>query len=135
MHLEKIDHIGIAVLDLEESIRIYTDLFGREPDERFVLPSEKVEIAFFQAGESSIELLQPVARDSAIAKFLDRKGPGIHHICYRVIDLESSRKELIDKGYRCIDEIPRKGAHGTKVCFFHPKDMGGVLVELSESSV
>lgn len=132
MNLHKIDHVGIAVSDLDESIRIYTDLFGKGPDEQCLLESENVKIAFFEVGESSIELLEATSNDSSIAKFISKKGPGMHHICYRVNDLDSARTEMISKGYRCIDEKPRKGAHNTRVCFFHPRDMGGVLIELSE---
>ena len=132
MVLEKIDHVGIAVDDLENSIKVYSDLFGKAPDEQCLLESEKVKIAFFEVGVSSVELLAPTSQDSPIAKFMAKKGPGIHHICFRVNDIESSRKDLISKGYRCIDEVPRKGAHNTIVCFFHPKDFGGVLVELSQ---
>lgn len=132
MKVHKIDHIGIAVSDLNDSIRIYTDLFGKEPDEQCVLESEKVKIAFFEVGESSIELLEATTEDSSIAKFISKRGPGMHHICYRVDNLDSARAEMIGQGYRCIDEKPRKGAHNTRVCFFHPKDLGGVLIELSE---
>ena len=132
MSLESIDHIGIAVEDLEQSIKIYSDLFGKIPDDLCVLESEKVKIAFFDVGSSSVELLQATSEDSPIAKYIEKKGPGIHHICYRVENLEYSMKDLVSKGYRCIDSIPRSGAHNTKVCFFHPKDFGGVLVELSQ---
>ncbi len=135
MSLEKIDHVGIAVESLEQSIKIYSDLFGKKPDDICVLESEKVKIAFFEVGASSVELLQPTSEDSPIAKFIAKKGPGIHHICYRVKDLESSMKDLVSKGYRCIDDTPRNGAHNTKVCFFHPKDLGGVLVELSQKII
>lgn len=133
--LEKIDHVGIAVEDLDESIKIYSDLFGKSPDELCSLESEKVKIAFFDVGESSVELLEPTSSDSPIAKFMEKKGPGIHHICYRVNDLELAKNNLLAKGYRCIDEVPRKGAHNTKVYFFHPKDFGGVLVELSQRDI
>lgn len=132
MKVQKIDHIGIAVSDLNDSIRIYTDLFGKEPDEQCVLESEKVKIAFFEVGESSIELLEATTEDSSIAKFISKRGPGMHHICYRVDNLDRARAEMIGQGYRCIDEKPRRGAHNTRVCFFHPKDLGGVLIELSE---
>ncbi len=132
MSLESIDHIGIAVEDLDQSIKIYSDLFGKIPDDLCVLESEKVKIAFFDVGSSSVELLQATSEDSPIAKYIAKKGPGIHHICYRVENLEYSMKDLVSKGYRCIDSIPRSGAHNTKVCFFHPKDFGGVLVELSQ---
>lgn len=132
MKVQKIDHIGIAVSDLNDSIRIYTDLFGKEPDEQCVLESEKVKIAFFEVGESSIELLEATTQDSSIAKFISKRGPGMHHICYRVDNLDRARAEMIGQGYRCIDEKPRRGAHNTRVCFFHPKDLGGVLIELSE---
>ena len=132
MSLKNIDHIGIAVEDLQQSIKIYSDLFGKIPDDLCVLESEKVKIAFFDVGSSSVELLQATSEDSPIAKYIAKKGPGIHHICYRVENLEYSMQDLVSKGYRCIDSTPRSGAHNTMVCFFHPKDFGGVLVELSQ---
>ena len=130
--LKKIDHIGIAVNSLEEVLPIYRDLFGREADDSLDFPSQKVKIAFFSAGESSIELLEPTSDDSPISKFLQKRGPGVHHICYRVENLDESIANLKEKGYKPLDETPRPGAHNTKVCFFHPKQTGGVLIELSE---
>ncbi len=130
--LKKIDHIGIAVTNLQKGIELYQGILGMEPEDIIEFPSEKVKIAFFPCGESSIELLEPTSEDSAIARFLSRKGEGIHHICYRVENLAVAMQNLKDRGLRALDEVPRKGAHHTKVCFFHPKDTQGVLIELSE---
>jgi len=133
--IQKIDHVGIAVESLEKSIEIYKDFFSKDPDDVFEFPDQNVKIAFFEAGESSIELLQPLSSEGAIAKFLQKKGEGIHHICYRVEDLKASMNALEKKGYTALDKEPRNGAHNTKVCFFHPKQTGGVLIELSQKGV
>lgn len=130
--IQKIDHVGIAVESLEKSIEIYKDFFSKDPYDVFEFPEQNVKIAFFEAGESSVELLQPLSDEGAIAKFLQKKGEGIHHICYRVGDLKKSMSELEKKGYTALDKEPRSGAHNTKVCFFHPRQTGGVLIELSQ---
>lgn len=130
--LKKIDHIGIAVRDLESGIRLYRDILGVEPEATLDFPPEKVKIAFFPVGESSVELLQPTHESSAIAKFLDKRGEGIHHVCYRVEDLEKAMKLLVERGLKPLDEKPRQGAHNTRVVFFHPRDTNGHLIELSQ---
>jgi len=132
MSVKRIDHIGIAVRDLEQAIETYRMILGRDADSTDEVESEGVRIAFFSVGESSIELLEPTREDSPIARFIDKRGEGIHHICFRVGDLNEQKGRLEDHGLRCLDQSPRKGAHGTRVCFFHPKDTGGVLVEFSE---
>lgn len=131
--IQKIDHVGIAVTDLDEAIRLYTLVFGTGPDSIEDVPDQKVRTAFFRAGESHVELLFPTAADSPIATFLAKRGPGIHHICLAVPDLERALAELKRQGLRLIDETPRQGAHGKRIAFVHPKSTGGVLLELSES--
>jgi len=131
--IQKIDHIGIAVTDLDEAIRLYTLLFGAGPDAIEDVPDQKVRTAFFRAGESQVELLYPTAPDSPIAGFLAKRGPGIHHICLAVANLDRTLMELKQQGLRLIDETPRTGAHGKRIAFVHPKSLAGVLLELSES--
>ncbi|PCJ19798.1 MAG: methylmalonyl-CoA epimerase [Candidatus Cloacimonadota bacterium] len=130
--LTKIDHIGIAVNDLESAMKVYGDFTLKDADHVEELDSEGVKIAFFNVGESAIELLQPTREDSPIAKFINKRGEGIHHICYGVKDLEKSMENLVKLGYKCLDEKPRNGAHNTRVAFFHPKQTLGTLIELSE---
>ncbi|MCJ8344091.1 methylmalonyl-CoA epimerase [bacterium] len=130
--LTKIDHVGIAVNNLEDAMKVYGDFTLKDADHVEELESEGVKIAFFKIGESSIELLQPTNESSSIAKFLLKRGEGIHHICYAVDDLEKAMKHLVDQGYRCLDEKPRDGAHNSKVAFFHPKQTLGTLIELSQ---
>lgn len=130
--LTKIDHIGIAVKNLDQAIKVYGDFTLKDADHVEELESEGVKIAFFNVGESAIELLMPTKEDSAIAKYIAKRGEGIHHICYAVQDLEASMKDLVAKGYRCLDKEPRNGAHNTKVAFFHPKETLSTLIELSQ---
>ena len=131
--LRRIDHIGIAVLDLDAAVRFYQSLFGRGPESTGTVVEQQVRTAFFAAGESSVELLQPTADDSPVAKFLARRGPGLHHICFAVADLERALDDLRRQGMCLIDETPRTGAHGKRIAFVHPKSAGGVLIELAES--
>lgn len=133
MTVKKIDHIGVAVKDLSRAITLYKNLLGCEPQAIEELQSEGVKIAFFQVGESSVELLEAIREDSPIAKFIRQRGEGIHHLCFRVDALEDKARELSASGLRCLDTQPRRGAHNTRVCFFHPKDTGGVLIEFSEA--
>ncbi|MFW5781845.1 MAG: methylmalonyl-CoA epimerase [Candidatus Muiribacteriaceae bacterium] len=125
----KIDHIGIAVKNIEEAGRIYSDI-GLEKGSSEVIDGMKV--GFFAAGDSNIELLEPVDMDSPIGKFIEKKGEGIHHIAVNVPDVEAKLKELEEKGYRLIDKSPRTGAHGKKIAFLHPKSTKGVLLEICE---
>jgi len=131
--IQKIDHIGIAVSDLDEAIRLYTLLFGVGPSAVEDVPDQQVRTAFFRAGESQLELLSPTAPESPIAGFLAKRGPGIHHICLAVSDLQRALAELKRQGLRLIDEAPRPGARGKRIAFVHPKSLAGVLLELSES--
>ena len=131
--LKKIDHIGIAVESLESAIPVYNVLTGSEPSHEEEVPSEKVKTAFYDVGESHIELLEGTAPDSPITKYIEKNGRGgIHHLCVEVDDIKQKLAELKQQGVRLIHEEPKEGAHGKLVAFIHPKDMGGVLIELSQ---
>ena len=129
---EKISHIGIAVTSIEAAAPFYRDVLGMEFEGTEVVAEQKVKVAFFAVGESRIELLEPTADDSPVAKFLDKNGPGVHHVAYEVADLEQRLAALKAVGVRLIDEAPRTGAHNTRIAFMHPKASGGVLTELCE---
>lgn len=130
--LNKINHIGIAVKSIEETLKFYTEKLKLETNDIVEVPGQKVKIASLQIGESKIELIEGTSLDSPIAKFLEKKGEGIHHIAFEVIDLEERLKELKVSEVRLIDEHPRSGAHGTKIAFIHPASTNGVLIELVE---
>ncbi len=129
---EKISHIGIAVSNIEEATPFYRDVLGMEFEGTEVVAEQKVKVAFFVVGESRIELLEPTSEDSPVAKFLEKNGPGVHHVAYEVADLEQRLANLKAEGVRLIDETPRTGAHNTRIAFMHPKASGGVLTELCE---
>lgn len=127
-----IDHIGIAVGDLDASLAFFRDALGLELDAPEEVPSQRVRAHFLEAGEAAIELVEPTADDSPIAKFVARRGPGIHHLALRVDDIVAALAELKAKGIRLIDEAPRPGAHHSLVAFIHPASTHGVLVELKQ---
>ena len=129
---KKISHIGIAVASIEEASPFYRDVLGMEFEGTEVVAEQKVRVAFFAVGESRIELLEPTADDSPVAKFLEKNGPGVHHVAYEVADLEQRLAALKAEGIRLIDEAPRGGAHNTRIAFMHPRASGGVLTELCE---
>jgi len=129
---KKISHIGIAVASIEEASPFYRDVLGMQFEGTEVVAEQKVKVAFFAVGESRIELLEPTADDSPVAKFLEKNGPGVHHVAYEVPDLEQRLAALKAEGVRLIDESPRTGAHHTRIAFMHPKASGGVLTELCE---
>lgn len=129
--IKKIDHVGIAVKSLEEAIKVWEGL-GLKVEEIEEVPDQKVRTAIIHVGESRIELLEPTAEDSPIAKFLEKRGEGIHHIALGVDDIEEHLEKLKEGGYRLIDEKPRIGAGGAKIAFVHPKSVTGVLLELCE---
>jgi len=131
--LTKINHIGIAVNSLEAVLPFYRDNLGMVFDGIEEVAEQKVRVAMLQIGESKIELLEPTSPDSPVAKFLEKSGPGIHHIAYEVSDIEAAIARLQKKGVRMIDAAPRHGAHGTKIAFVHPKSSTGVLTELCQS--
>ena len=132
MKVLKIDHLGIAVNSVDEGKTFWTDALGLEFEGTETVAEQKVTTAFFPVGESEVELLESTAPDGPIAKYIDKKGPGIQHIAFRVENIEAALQELKEKGVRLIDETPRKGAGGAKIAFLHPKATGGVLVELCE---
>lgn len=130
--IKKIDHIAIAVSDLDAEIQRYRDVLGLEFNGTEVVEEQKVKVAFFTVGDVHIELTAPTEEDSPVGKFLAKKGSGIHHIAYEVDDLENQIADFQDKGIRMIDKEPRVGAHNAKIAFAHPKSFSGVLVELKE---
>jgi methylmalonyl-CoA/ethylmalonyl-CoA epimerase len=127
-----IDHIGIAVADLDASLAFFRDALGLELDAPEDVPSQRVRAHFLQAGEAAIELVEPTADDSPIAKFVAKRGAGLHHVALRVDDLVAALAELKARGVRLIDETPRPGAHQSLVAFIHPSSTHGVLVELKQ---
>ena len=128
--LEKIDHIGIAVKNLDEAIKLYKDIFGVEPSLVYESSYTKARIAFIPIGESKIELIEPSNPESVMGKFLEKKGEGIHHISYKVKDVDKSLSELEMKGIQLIDRKARKVRENEKVAFLSPKSTNGVLIEL-----
>ena len=130
--LKKINHIAIAVNNIEEAAKFYQNIMGLNLSGIEVVKAQKTRVGFFKIGESNIELVQPSEPDSPVAKFLESKGQGIHHICFEVDDVEAEVKAFLEKGATLIDQKPRPGAHDTKVVFVHPKSSNGVLIELCE---
>jgi methylmalonyl-CoA/ethylmalonyl-CoA epimerase len=126
----KLDHIGIAVKSLAAS-KIYEDL-GLDVQHVETVETQKVKTAFLSVGDANLELLEPTAADSPIAKFIEKRGEGIHHLCFRVENIEAHLARLKEQGYRLINEAPVPGAHGCRVAFLHPSAGNGVLIELSE---
>ena len=132
MRLNKIDHIGIAVKDLKMVGRLYSDVFGLKLSEETDVPERKLRIAFVELSGVKLEFLTPTDKDSVIAKFIDKKSEGIHHICFEVDDIEKAVSELKSKGVEFVDEKPRSGVEGDKIIFLQPKSAFGVLIELKE---
>jgi methylmalonyl-CoA epimerase len=132
--IKKIDHIGIAVNNLEESIKIYRDILGLEFKGTEEIKDQKIIVASFLADDVKIELVQPTHPDSTMRKFIDKKGEGMHHIAFMVDNISESLKELSKKGINLIDEKARIGADNAKIAFIHPKDMNRVLIEFVERS-
>lgn len=130
MKLTHIEHIGIAVKNLDESIKFYENVFGLKCYAVEEIKDQKVKTAFFQIGETKIELLESTEPDGQISKFIEKKGEGIHHIAFKTEDIDSSLKELKEKDVKLIDEQPRKGAEDLNIAFIHPKAASGVLIEL-----
>ena len=130
--LNKIEHIGIAVKDLSEASKIYEVLLGQPIYKKEEVESEKVLTAFFKTGESKIELLAATNNESVIAKFIEKKGEGIHHIAFAVDDIFKEMKRLQDEGFVLLNDVPKKGADNKLICFVHPKSANGVLIELCQ---
>ncbi|MCK4469167.1 MAG: methylmalonyl-CoA epimerase [Desulfobacterales bacterium] len=132
MKVLKIDHLGIAVKSINEGKKFWGDLLGLWLEESEAMDAEKLITTFFPIGESEIELLESTDPEGPIGRFLEKRGEGIHHVAFRVENIEEALKELKEKGIRLIDETPRAGARGAKIAFLHPKSTNGVLVELCE---
>ena len=130
--MNKIEHIGIAVKDLESSNKVFAALLGKEHYKLEVVESEHVITSFFKSGPNKIELLQATDNDSPIAKFIEKKGEGIHHIAFAVDDIEKEIKRLKKNGFVLLNEIPKKGADNKLIVFLHPKSSNGVLIELCQ---
>ena len=129
----KIEHIGIAVKNLEQSNALFQQLLGSAHYKIETVASEGVNTSFFRVGENKVELLEATREDSPIAKFIDKKGEGIHHIAFEVEDIKAEMKRLESEGFRLLNEKPKRGADNKLVCFVHPKSANGVLVELCQS--
>ncbi len=130
--IEKINHVGIAVTSLEEHIPFYRDILKLEFCGIEEVAGQKVRVAMFRVGEVKIELLEPSSEDSPIAKFIEKKGQGMHHIAYQTDDIEKEISDFTAEGIQMIDNEPRKGAHGSKIAFIHPKSSAKVLTEICQ---
>ena|SRR6201988_1664691 len=130
--LKKIEHIGIAVKNLKESNELFKKLFGKDLYKVEVVESEKVSTSFFMLGESKIELLEAQNENSAIAKFIEKRGEGIHHMAFEVDDIYAEIKRLQTEGFEILNPEPKKGADNKLICFLHPKTTNGVLIELCQ---
>lgn len=128
----RVEHIGIAVSNINEVNSLYEKLFGKGPYKSEKVDSEHVETSFFQVGETKIEFLEASDPSSAIAKYIEKKGQGIHHIAFEVEDIHAEMDRLSKEGFQLINEQPKKGADNKLVCFLHPKSTNGVLVELCQ---
>jgi methylmalonyl-CoA/ethylmalonyl-CoA epimerase len=134
MNLRKIEHLGIAVKDLEASKNLFTALLGSGCYKEEAVESEHVITAFFRTGESKVELLQATSPESAIARFIDKKGEGIHHIAFDVENIAAEIARLKAEGFDFISETPKRGADNKLICFLHPKATNGVLIELCQEA-
>jgi methylmalonyl-CoA/ethylmalonyl-CoA epimerase len=130
--IKKVDHIGIAVKDLDETLKFYENVLGIKAQGNEVIEEQKVRVAFLPIGDTEIELLESTEENGPISKFIEKKGEGIQHIAYKVDDIDKAIEEMKSKGIRMIDEKPRYGAGGAKIAFLHPKSTFGVLIELCE---
>jgi len=131
--MRKIEHLGIAVRNIEESNNLFEKLLGSAPYKEETLESENVKTSFFRVGNNKIELVQSMDAGSVISKFIDKKGEGIHHVAFDVPDIKAEMKRLSEEGFKLLSDEPFKGADNKLVCFVHPKTSGGVLVELCQN--
>ena len=129
----RIDHIGVAVEDLDEAVALYSERLGMPVEHRETVESQGVEAVLLGVGVSHVELLAPLGPDTAVGKFLERSGPGLHHVAYRVDSVADALSDLRANGVPLVDEEPRAGSRGTRIAFVHPRGVGGVLVELVEA--
>ncbi len=132
MKVVKIDHIGIAVKSISEALKLYEEVLGIKCEGIEEVQEQKVKTAFLPIGDTEIELLESTAPDGPVAKFIEKRGEGIHHIALRVENVEEALKEIKERGIALIDESPRKGAGGARIAFIHPKATNGVLLEICE---
>ncbi len=132
--VNKIEHIGIAVKDLEKSNQLFKALLGIAPYKTEEVVSESVTVSFFKSGESKIELLQATDENSPIARFINKKGEGIHHLAFEVDDILKAMTELKNLGFELLSETPKQGADNKLICFLHPKSTNGVLIELCQEN-
>lgn len=128
----KLDHIGIAVKSIEERLHVWKDALGLGLANLEEVEDQKVKVAKLDVSGTHIELVEPTSEESPVFKFIEKRGEGLHHLCFRVDDIEKALADMKSHNVRLIDEVPRIGAGGKKIAFIHPKDMGGVLIELTE---
>jgi methylmalonyl-CoA/ethylmalonyl-CoA epimerase len=129
---DRIDHIGVAVEDLDAAVELYKDRFGMAEQHREVVEQQGVEAVLLEIGEGHVELLKPLGPDTAVGKFLASRGPGLHHVAYQTSDIDAALEQAKSAGLQLIDETPRIGIRGSRVAFLHPKATGGVLTEIVE---
>jgi len=132
VQLSAVDHVGVAVESIDAALALYRDALGMPLVHRETIEAQGVDAALLDVGDSHVELLQPLAPDTTVGKFLARRGPGLHHVAYRVDSIEDALKSLSAAGVRLIDERPRTGIRGSQVAFIHPSSTGGVLTEIVE---
>jgi methylmalonyl-CoA/ethylmalonyl-CoA epimerase len=130
----RIDHVGVAVDDLDQAVALYSQRFGMAVEHRETLEDQGVEAVLLEVGQSHVELLRPLGAETAVGRFLDRNGPGLHHVAYGTDDIQSALEAARAAGLRLIDEGPRPGMRNSRVAFLHPKSTGGVLTELVEAA-
>lgn len=126
----RVDHIGVAVEDLDAAIALHEDVYGMDLVHREVIDEQGVEAVLLDVGENHVELLRPLAADTPVGRFLAKRGPGLHHVAYQVTDVQGALADLRARGLRLIDEAPRTGIRGSRVAFLHPASSGGVLTEI-----
>jgi methylmalonyl-CoA/ethylmalonyl-CoA epimerase len=132
--LGRIDHVGVAVEDLDDAVRLYSERLGMPVQHRETVEEQGVEAVLVGVGESHVELLRPLGADTAVGRFLERNGPGLHHVAYGTDDIESALESARAAGLSLIDEHPRRGIRNSRVAFVHPRSTGGVLTELVEAA-
>ena len=130
----RIDHIGVAVEDLDAAIALHEEAYGMAVAHREVVEEQGVEAVLLDVGENHVELLRPLNRETPVGRFLSKRGPGLHHVAYQVADVQATLDTLRDRGLRLIDEAPRTGIRGSRVAFLHPESSGGVLTEIVQPS-
>ena len=130
----RVDHIGVAVEDLDAAIALHEEAYGMAVAHREVVEEQGVEAVLLDVGENHVELLRPLNRETPVGRFLSKRGPGLHHVAYQVTDVQATLDTLRDRGLRLIDEAPRTGIRGSRVAFLHPESSGGVLTEIVQPS-